>query len=259
MRDLAFEVKQRASAIAALCLWPLLAVAAPVRPTLLAATIRLTPATLTFGSQVVGTSSTSQAVVVSNGGTSSLTMVKIAMSGDFSETDTCAGELPANASCTINITFKPTVKGPRRGILTVLESAAFRPHVIHLLGVGTQVKLSVDTLSFDGQPVHNPSSPKLVTLTNAGDTPLRIAVIRIAPPVTMWGNPVDSSVSSSRRADEFADSDGCGTSLEPGASCPINVTFTPRRAGGSTAWLIISDDGGGSPQRVTLWGVGLRQ
>jgi hypothetical protein len=125
--------------------------------------------------------------------------------------------------------------------------------------VGTQVKLSVDTLSFDVQPVHNPSSPKPVTLTNAGGTPLRIAAIRITPPITVWGAPIGLSVSLSHRADEFAESNGCGTSLTPGASCTITVTFTPRRSGSSTAWLIISDDGGGSPQRVTLWGVGLRQ
>jgi hypothetical protein len=257
-RELAAAVNRWPRRIAVLCVSSLLAVSARSRPAPLAATVRLTPATLAFGSQVVGTSSVSQAVTLSNEGTASLTVVKLTASGEFSETNTCAGEVAPNASCTINITFTPIGKGIRRGTLTILDNATASPHLVNLRGVGTQVKLSVDTLSFEGQPVHNPSNPKLVTLTNLGDTPLRIAAVRITPPVKLWGAPLGSSVSSSHRADEFAETNGCGTSLAPGASCTISVTFTPRRAASSTAWLIVSDDGGGSPQRVTLWGVGVR-
>jgi hypothetical protein len=118
------------------------------------------------------------------------------------------------------------------------------------------VKLSVAALSFEGQPVRNPSSPKLVTLANNGNTLLGIAEIRITPTVEVWGSPPDSNVSSIHRAVEFTESNTCGTYLAPGANCTISVTFTPRRAGSSAAWLIVSDDGGGSPQRVNLWGVG---
>jgi hypothetical protein len=220
--------------------------------------VRLTPASVGFGSQEVGTSSASQAVTLSNLGAVSLTAVKLVASGDFSEADTCNGEVPANASCTINITFTPTTKGIRRGTLTVLENVAALSPVVHLLGVGTQVRLSVDALSFEGQPVRSRSNPKLVTLTNIGTTPLKIAAIRITPPVKVWGAPLGPGVSSSRRADEFAETNECGSSLAPSANCSISVTFTPRRAASSTAWLLVSDDGGGSPQRVTLWGVGVR-
>jgi len=118
------------------------------------------------------------------------------------------------------------------------------------------VKLSVTALILEGQPVRNHSSPKLVTLTNIGDTPLWIAEIRITPPVEVWGSSPESNVRSIHRAVEFTETNACGTSLAPGANCTISVTFTPRRAGSSTAWLIVSDDGGGSRQRVNLWGVG---
>jgi hypothetical protein len=226
------------------------------------AMVRLTPATLTFGSQLVGTSSVSQPVTLSNTGTASVPIAKLTASGDFSQTNTCAGDLAGSTSgttsCTINVTFTPTAKGLRKGTLTLLDNATGSLHLVHLTGMGTQVKLSVDALSFEGQPVRNPSSPKLVTLTNIGNTPLRIAEIRITPPVEVWASPLGSNVSSIHRAGEFAETNACGTSLAPGASCTISVTFTPRRAGNSTAWLIVSDDGGGSPQRVTLWGVGLR-
>jgi len=201
----------------------------------------------------------SKALTLSNLGRASLTSVKLQESGDFSETDTCTGEVAANASCTVNITFTPTTKGIRRGTLSVLGNATAPPPAVHLLGVGTQVKLSVDSLSFEGQTVHKPSDPKVVSLTNIGTTPLKIATIRVTPPVEVWGVPLGLGVASSHRADEFAETNGCGSSLAPGASCVIRVTFTPRKAGSFTAWLLVSDDGGGSPQRVTLWGVGLQQ
>jgi hypothetical protein len=50
----------------------------------------------------------------------------------------------------------------------------------------------------------------------------------------------------------------CGTSVAQGASCTIRVTFTPRKAESSEEWLTISNDGGGSPQRISLFGIGLR-
>ena len=243
---------------AVLCLCLLFAVAAPARPVPATAMVRLTPATLSFGSQVVGASSASQPVTLSNTGTESLTITKLTASGDFSETNTCGGDLAGSTSCTIDVTFTPTAKGLRKGALSLLVNGTGSLQLVHLMGVGTQVKLSVDALSFEGQPLRSPSSPKPVTLTNIGNTLLRIAAIRITPPVTVWGSPLGSNVSSIHRAEEFAEINGCGTSLAPGASCTVSVTFTPRRAGSSTAWLIVSDDGGGSPQRVTLSGIGLR-
>jgi hypothetical protein len=45
--------------------------------------------------------------------------------------------------------------------------------------------------------------------------------------------------------------------VAPGASCTTSVTFTPRRPGLATGLLAISDDGGGSPQCVSLVGVGM--
>jgi hypothetical protein len=198
--------------------------------------------------------------MLSNTGTASFTIAKITTSGDFSQNNTCGGELAGvtsgSISCTINVTFAPTAKGLRTGTLTLLDNATGSVQVVHLKGEGTLLKLSVNALSFEGQPLRNPSSPKQVILTNIGNTPLGIAEIRITPPVTVWGSPPGSDVSLIHRAVEFAETNACGTSLAPGASCTISVTFTPRRAGNSTEWLIVSDDGGGSPQRISLWGVG---
>jgi len=55
-------------------------------------------------------------------------------------------------------------------------------------------------------------------------------------------------------ASDFAETNTCSTSVAAGASCFITVTFKPLAAGARTAAVSVSDNGGGSPQKVTLAG-----
>jgi uncharacterized membrane protein YczE len=55
-------------------------------------------------------------------------------------------------------------------------------------------------------------------------------------------------------AGDFSQTNTCGGTLGAGASCAVNVTFTPSATGIRTASLLFSDDGGASPQAVTLTG-----
>jgi len=48
----------------------------------------------------------------------------------------------------------------------------------------------------------------------------------------------------------------CG-SVAPKASCTISVVFTPGATGPRSATMNVNDDGGGSPQSVTLAGTGI--
>jgi hypothetical protein len=59
---------------------------------------------------------------------------------------------------------------------------------------------------------------------------------------------------SGPNAADFSKTSTCGPSLAAGSSCGITVTFTPSAAGPRSATLLISDDGGGSPQPVSLSG-----
>lgn len=52
----------------------------------------------------------------------------------------------------------------------------------------------------------------------------------------------------------FSESDNCGSQIASGASCDINVTFSPHKKGIRTAFVQIEDDGGGSPQEPMLSG-----
>src|SRR5271157_5948792 len=77
----------------------------------LSAQITVSPASIKFKTkQVVGTTSSSQPVTISNGGASAQPIV-IVMSGDFTETDNCAGSVAAGGSCKANISFAPTQLG----------------------------------------------------------------------------------------------------------------------------------------------------
>ena len=58
-------------------------------------------------------------------------------------------------------------------------------------------------------------------------------------------------------AGDFSQSNStCGSNLAAGANCTVNVTFTPAAVGSRTAFLMISNDGGGSPQAVPVSGTG---
>lgn len=98
--------------------------------------VSLAPASLTFSSQSVDSTSAAQSITLQNTGNASLTISSIAASGDFARTTTCGASLAASASCTISVTFTPTSTGTRTGAITVTDNAAGSPHSVTLSGTG---------------------------------------------------------------------------------------------------------------------------
>src|SRR5271167_4012324 len=83
------------------------------------AQITVAPASIKFtAKQVVGTTSSSKPVTISNGGASAQP-IKIVMSGDFTESDNCGGSVAGGGSCTANISFAPTIVGSISGAASV--------------------------------------------------------------------------------------------------------------------------------------------
>ena len=111
---------------------------------------------LTFADQGVGTTSTAQTVTLTNTGEDLLTITSIAVSGDFDQTNTCSNPLAVGESCTISVTFTPTLAGTRTGELTVIADSV-GVSTVALTGTGgagggPAVALSSTTLSFVDQP-----------------------------------------------------------------------------------------------------------
>jgi len=101
----------------------------------------LSSSSLNFGDQILGETSATQEVTLSNAGTAPLTLSSITLSGDFALTHTCGGSLAAGSSCALRVTFTPTASGARTGKVTITDNAAGSPHVIDLAGMGSDFGL----------------------------------------------------------------------------------------------------------------------
>jgi Abnormal spindle-like microcephaly-assoc'd, ASPM-SPD-2-Hydin len=99
--------------------------------------VALTPATATFASQMVGTTSVAKVFTLTNNLSTTLGSIVISTTGDFSESaTTCTTSLAAKTKCTISVVFKPTAKGTRPGKLNVSDSATNSPQSSTLTGTG---------------------------------------------------------------------------------------------------------------------------
>ncbi len=122
---------------------------------------------------------------------------------------------------------------------------------------------SVPYLNFGVQLVGTTSPPQTLTLTNTGDASLNITAIRVGiPPVIFMAmrdgvSDVPSAGLPEEQPLEFAQTNNCGSSVAPAASCTINVTFTPIDRGLREQYLIFDSDSAGSLQAVPLMGTGI--
>ncbi|HEX6542670.1 MAG TPA: N,N-dimethylformamidase beta subunit family domain-containing protein [Ktedonobacterales bacterium] len=110
------------------------------------------------------------------------------------------------------------------------------------LGSTPAIGITPASVSFGNQGVGATSNAQMVTVTNTGTASLHITGVALTGP-----NAADFAV---------ANNTCTGTSMVPGASCTVSVTFTPGAQGGRSATLSFSDDAPASPQTVALSGTG---
>jgi hypothetical protein len=210
--------------------------------------LTLAPSSLNFGTVLVGTNST-QSVQLTNTGTSAITMGILsattnltAAAGDYT---VAAGSclqpgltLAPTTSCTVQVAFAPTQPGTITGTLSIASSASTLPLVVGLTGVGVQSHMQIlpTSLSFGPIAVNSPSSLSL-TLFNNGTAPI-------------------TGVALSATGD-YAVTVPCPVStLAPGGSCGVTVTFTPAKIGAENGTLTVSSSDATSPDAVPLTGTG---
>jgi hypothetical protein len=206
------------------------------------------PSSLSFGSVTLGTTSTAQTVTVSNSGSAVLSISSIVASTHFGQSGTCGATLAAGSSCVVNVTFSPLAAGAASGSVTVTDNSggvSGSTQIVTLSGTGVAPSyplagVSPSSLTFAAQLVGTTSAAQTVTLSNSGSAALAIASI----------------VTSA----QFSQSGTCGATLTGGASCFINVVFSPTAAGMVSGSLTVTDNSGGvlgSIQRVMLAGTGV--
>ena len=89
-------------------------------------------ASLNFGSLDVGAVKT-QSFNITNGATGNVPVPAFVLTGDYSAASNCGSSLGAGATCTVNVSFKPTTSGSRPGTLMLASSSAAYPAMPTLL------------------------------------------------------------------------------------------------------------------------------
>jgi fibronectin type 3 domain-containing protein len=112
-------------------------------------TVTLNPASVAFGNQQTGTTSSPQTIALTNTGAASLAFSGFSITGtnaaDFVETTTCASNLAPGSSCSISITFSPGAAGPRSATLVIADNAPAAPQQVPLTGTGSGFTISPRT------------------------------------------------------------------------------------------------------------------
>jgi uncharacterized protein (TIGR03382 family) len=195
-----------------------------------------------FADTQVGKSSAAHTITLSNSGTASLKVASLVLDGaqatDFVLGGTCAANVTvaASASCTIDVSFRPTAAGQRAATLVLMTDAGSQLSV-NLGGTGVAVPvpmLTVNPQSFDfGSADVNGTSPThRITLTNTGASAATVTAATFTGPFALQ-----------------ADTTGCAAvpfALQPGASCDLVVRFTPVGAGDASGSMALAADGGGA-------------
>jgi hypothetical protein len=200
--------------------------------------VTIAPTTLTFAQQNTGTVSAAQNVLLTNFGEAPLDISNIAASADFLQTDNCGPSLIAGSSCSIGVTYAPTVTGAKFGTVTITDNAFTGTQTVALSGTGTAPigGIAPSSLAFQPQAINTTSGPQLVFLSNTGTGALTFSGSGIAT------------------TGDFAQTNNCGSALAPKTSCTITVTYTPTVIGPETGSVTVTSNA--APQTVSLTGTG---
>jgi hypothetical protein len=208
----------------------------------------LTPTGFNYGNVSTNTTSAVKAFTFKNNQSSALTIGSVGVTAGtayaIDPSTTCSGSLAAGASCTVGVTFAPTVTGAQAGTLSITTTGPSSTETAALSGTGVvPTALSTTTLNFGSVAVNTTSATKVVGLVNVQSfVTLNISSLAVSsgyvlvPSGTTCPNP--------------------GT-LAPGASCTIGVAFAPTAPGADPGTLTITTNANNSPQTVTLGGTGI--
>jgi hypothetical protein len=206
--------------------------------------LQFSPSSLSFAGTPVGQTSPAQAAVLRNTGATAISLSGISHSAQFDETNNCPPSLGPGASCTITVSFAPSVAGPVEGSVSVGSTPNA---LLSLSGIGTggaptgpiTLLPRSRALAFYHQIVDTTSTPQTVTLINNQAVPLVMGAITSTPDFPIQSN--------------------CVGSIAPnGGTCTIQVSFDPQAVGSRSGTLLISSNGPGNPYSVALSGTGIQ-
>jgi hypothetical protein len=204
--------------------------------------ITLTPTSLQFNAEVIGSDSPAQAIQVTNTGGSPIALGAPATTGDYAvAATTCPASLAAGQSCSLSVTFKPAASGDRPGQLAV--PGASGPNAVATLdGTGTMpgsVTLTPSSLAFGLVAIGSTTTTTLSATNSGGNAVLLSAMAASGDFSIAGGNCTPSSVLAAS-----------------GGSCTVTVAFTPSTNGQRNGTLTLTGDGSPAQAVAALTGFG---
>ncbi len=208
--------------------------------------IQLSSTSISFANDVVNAPA-SQALVITNSGTATLSISQISATGaPFSVSGFL---LPLNVNAgqktTVTVTFSPTSAGTVSGSLSIVSNAPTSPSSVSLSGSAVAathtLSISPTSLSFGNVTTGTSSATQAVTITNTGNSSVIISSI------TLSGTGYSMSAG------------GSPVTLTPSQALTLSVSFDPTAAGAVNGSISVASNASGSPATVSLSGTGVRQ
>jgi len=183
---------------------------------------------------------TSGTVTLTNTRTTAMTLTAFKVSGAFTQSNNCKGNLAAGASCTLTVNFNPTTAGTFNGTVAITHSGVGSPQIVPVVGnARTVFYLSPASVDYGQVQVHTPVLGYL-GLGNNGNSNVTVKSI------TVLGT------------DFKLTKNGCPSVFPPFLGCAdVEITFTPTTKGlrTGTATVVVSDSA--TPLVGTLQGMGV--
>ena len=205
--------------------------------------VTLAPGSLTFGTQLAGTTSTAQTVTLSNTGTAALAITSMGVTGANASsftvgTNTCGPSLAPAATCTVSVAFSPMAAGTFTASFAVVDNVGTQSTSLTGTGSAPTATLTPAAYDFSKVAVGLPST-NVFTFTNTSTTSIAISAIVLAAEST----------------NSYSYTKTCGTTLAAGATCSFTVTFKPTAAGATATTFNVTDDAG--TQKAAITGMGI--
>src|SRR5262249_21143598 len=147
----------------------------------------------------------------------------VTVSNEFSQTNTCTTPVPAHGSCRIAVSFTPSMNENAAGAVTATTygPGAVQPSNLYAPGLMCAA-LTVNPLarSFAGSLLGAKNGPQIVNVTNAATSSISVTGVKTASP--------------------FSQTNNCLGNLAAGASCQIQVYFTPNQLNPVTGTIQIA-------------------
>jgi len=208
----------------------------------------VSPLSISFPNQSVGTTSGAAVVTISNTGAAALSITPppaLATGTQFAIASTsCSSSLAAGSSCNVNLTFSPTAAGSFTDMLTLTDNSGGTSGVqqtVSLGGAGVSGLTWIlgsrtpppQNFTCNGAPTGTTASCSATITTTAGQA--------VAVPISAWVPSGPAPTFNSVSGDTFVHPSGCSqTATQSGKSFYVDLVYdlTPAPGTHTYAWTI---------------------